>query len=440
MSEAKVRKALAQLESFEKSSGLSRRGKDWLVTASDPFHDLPLSYEGFPDVSVSGSIVQLVKQTLTIKKPASITGLWDCNIFNLPWFQAYQSGGYVLDYNRIVSGSVTQTGIHGGICALAVPTGDPTLFPQSGTGATYSLPVPAAYFSGPARVVAAGFEVHNTTSDLYRQGSVTSYRQPHPNGGEFTAILAATSAGTVLNAFTLDPRSFQPTTVAEASLLLGSRTWEAEKGCYSVCTLNTENLPTIRRTSRFPCMINSAQTNCVVGGFAGVTATPNLSERVNYNHFNLSGAYFTGLSEETTLTINFNVYIERFPTADNSDLVVLAKPSPAYDPIAIELYTRMLETMPVGVPVAENGLGDWFAGAVSELAPLFEQGLSMIPHPYAQVAAQGARYAGKIAKNFVQTSPSGGEPRLGLNEERMERKRVKRERKAAAKAKARLGA
>jgi len=72
------------------------------------------------------------------------------------------------------------------------------------------------------------------------------------------------------------------------------------------------------------------------------------------------GAYFTGLSPTTTLTINWNVLIERFPSAADADLVVLAKPSPRYDPTALELYSLCMQNMPVGVPVKENGLGDWF--------------------------------------------------------------------------------
>jgi len=51
---------------------------------------------------------------------------------------------------------------------------------------------------------------------------------------------------------------------------------------------------------------------------------------------------------------------ERFPTPSEPDLVVLAAPSAAFDPCALELYSRCMGKLPVGVPQGMNPLGEWF--------------------------------------------------------------------------------
>jgi len=102
------------------------------------------------------------------------------------------------------------------------------------------------------------------------------------------------------------------------------------------------------------------------------------------------------LSLQTTLFIRWNLYIERFPDSSLPDLVVLATPSPEYDPKALEAYSIALQDMPVAVPVAENGIGDWFSGVVNKISsvvgnvmPMAQKALSMIPHPKAQLISKG---------------------------------------------------
>jgi len=88
----------------------------------------------------------------------------------------------------------------------------------------------------------------------------------------------------------------------------------------------------------------------------------------------MGGAIFTGLSDTTTLTLNVNTFHESFPSPAENDILVLATPSATYDPVALEMFSHSLSSMPVGVPASENGLGDWFLGAVADaaefLAPL----------------------------------------------------------------------
>jgi len=116
--------------------------------------------------------------------------------------------------------------------------------------------------------------------------------------------------------------------------------------------------------------------------------------------FNQSGAYFTGLSYSTTLTLNAIYYIERFPSQQDSDLVVLAKHSCRSDPVARALYSEIIRMMPVGVPQRMNGMGEWFADAVSSAADFISPVLSAIPTPMTQGLAGIVRTAGGVAKSL----------------------------------------
>jgi len=44
--------------------------------------------------------------------------------------------------------------------------------------------------------------------------------------------------------------------------------------------------------------------------------------------FDMTGALFTGLTPQSTLTINWNIVVERFPSNQDLDLVVLAVEPP----------------------------------------------------------------------------------------------------------------
>ena len=85
----------------------------------------------------------------------------------------------------------------------------------------------------------------------------------------------------------------------------------------------------------------------------------------------LSGAYLTGLSGETTLTVNLTYYIEQFPSII-SQLKRLSAPSCPEDFAAIELYTKVARKLPTGVEVNDNFLGAFVSGVsriMQQVAP-----------------------------------------------------------------------
>jgi hypothetical protein len=151
----------------------------------------------------------------------------------------------------------------------------------------------------------------------------------------------------------------------------------------------------------------SGVVNIPTGGFAFQTV---FAAGMGITDFNIAGAYFSGLSNQTTLQVQLLRYYERFPSATvdaDQPLVVLAKPSCRFDPTALEAYSAMLRHIPTGVPARYNGLGDWFREAAETVRDIVSPVLSAIPLPMAQM---GAGILNGIGKNLVNKYTPPGAP------------------------------
>jgi len=399
------------LEKLHDQKYLSQSGKEWLKVALDPFHDSDTYCDGYPDINVSASIVQVVKQTIQIAVPASIpTGNWDCNIISFPTDTAGigTPTAVTISGNTIEIGTIGTEPSFAGVTALASPSGTPIPL-TIGTAVPGQITLPDSYMQGSARVIAKGFEVVNTTSELNVQGQVIAYRSPvaHTSGQAWTIHKPS---GVVIGAATVREINAPPTSAAEAMLLAGSRQWHAKEGGYCVSTLNTLDLHTEGETFHIPMLANDAiegseDTLGVIptmqSNLGGLATGPSM---VYTDDFNISGLYFTGLSQQTTLAITAVYYVERFPDSQETDLTVLARPSPGVDVRAMQCYSTAMSTLPPGVMVKENGLGDWFASAVSKVSEFVAPALGMIPHPLAQMASKGVAGIGSFAKTYAAPS------------------------------------
>jgi len=351
--------------------GCSKQGQYWLECCLDPFKDMPESPQGFPDLINSPSVVQVVKQSVNVAvPPVAGAGTWDCNIVMNPNVSTCPSTSYLNVAGNVYQQNAGPAEIFGGVEIFSGIAGAP--LPNSNLSAT--LPLPTGY-TGNARVLGMAFEVHNTTSDLNRQGSVVVYRQPG------AAITSLTSSALFIDpliqgkvgALDVAVMPTPPNTVANALILPNSRQWKAADGCYCVSTMSDQvNNPT-GQNGALPARLNSATAPptfflpTILSGTSGTTQFWYPSSSQMLTPFNLSGAYFSGLSNSTTLTVNATWIVERFPDYTMADLIVLATPSPAFDPIAQELYSRGAFHLPAGVKVKENGLGDFVKGVAGIL-------------------------------------------------------------------------
>ncbi len=459
---SRVNRGEKLLNRLVSESKITPTGRDWIVAAIDPFHDNQLdNLEGWPDMECGASVVRCVKQSIQIKKPAlSAAGNWDCHVVAWPMLDEYTANYYkATRVQNLVNGPaypivVPVSSPIGGVTAygvtpntdLDIQCDDPAKTLKIG-----SVSLAQEFTRGAGRLIGMGFEVHNTTADLTKQGSVAVYRQQADSRDPTTIHYYGTTYASSLPVTLV---RYPPKSLAEAMLVSGSRQWEARDGCYCVCAFSSEENPAQPSSPTVPLIQNVDEDDAenilntsavwvpvpknVLGGGAAV-----LPQRVHPIH--LSGAIFTGLSDTSTLTLNVNYFYESFPAQRDKAIMVLAKPSCKYDPCVMELYSRLVQELPVGVPVAENGLGDWFLDAATKAAKYIGPLLAAAPHPIAKGAGAALTYLGETGGDYIkrnqQTQPPNAWKRENASESeagqvqqlKKEVKKIKKKQKKTAK-------
>jgi len=300
--------------------------------------------------------------------------------------------GSVLErgYQRVTldaGGGVIQMGnkIYGG---WTVITGQNDFDWQVSTGTEVfdDVAFPPEFCSGSWRCLATGCEVTNTTAELYKGGSVTVYRSPSSS----TPTCMLSSGGTIIT-----PRGVgltPPSTQTDAALYTNSKTWDADSGCYIIATLNDPTNPYFTPSPGFAGLITPASSESLETGAGWLGYFPLLQDVAvataasGMVSMDSSGAIFNGLNTNSTLQVTVRYFLEKIPTVADANLLVLARTPAPYDPMTLEIYARALNELPVGVPVGENPMGEWFndvISAVAEWAPKIGQALGAVGVPLA---------------------------------------------------------
>lgn len=378
--------------------GLTADGEQWLMRALDPFHDDNLEKVGFPDHMSSPSVVIETMSMRTISCPAALAaGNWDCHVVQTPLAIAnenvapwsYNSGATsdgtgltpnvgILDYDA--AGTLTQ---FGGLTVDCVASGANTFSNTPVVGGRFAIDASSTLVqtiggsagdTGRCRLVASGFEIENTTAPLYKQGALTVYSSPSSPGLK-TVRPADTTGAAVRGQVALKTFGAPPRTEGKARLFHGSRTWHAENGCYVPARINSLVNPAQDFAGEL-WLAEASDNGVIHPSFApaalAVTVTPGvtLANACGNQYPNMilpidnTGAYLTGLSPQTTLTIIFRQTWEFFPSS-NSTLARVAQPSPMYDHKALEMYSHILRTLPIGTVRGDNDGGKWFRGVLT---------------------------------------------------------------------------
>jgi hypothetical protein len=365
------------LEQLVKKNKLTADGKDWLVSALDPFHDYNHQLAGYPDADASQTLVSCFQYQADVSCPAGVNGNWDAHVFTLPICNTQGFDRINIDETGSqcqIAGALFDAG------PLNICAGNPGA--PIGFGPNLSNTCLPRVFTpdlsaGNSRVIAMAYEVTNTTAEMHKQGSVTSYRMPQYPSAPGNIILT-TGNETLTGSMCCIGYRAPPASVAEINLLKGSRTWDAASGVYSVCAQSSVQNPIVSAGSTgwvykkysVPGQVTDGLISAPMWAAAHAVhpnATPVAAAETKSMPFDISGSYFSGLSHETTLTVKLRVYVERAPMFDTPSLSVLASPSAGYDTTALELYAQAISQLPVAVTVAENGLGDWFRGVIRVL-------------------------------------------------------------------------
>jgi len=356
----------------------------------------------------------MVVRNFTVSKPAGApAGAWQCSVL--------YTGLTGISTGSVRSASQFQAA-YNKATALAAPVGPVTIMAD---GAAMEM-IPdftigtisdvAVTTDTPYRVLAVGVEVHNTTAPMYRQGSVT------------TAILEPFTRdyGNVVyndtNGAPLANREFQadfladiPVNEAQLRVVPSARTWEASKGVYFVPRMLA---PTVGRAAynmrdavmEFQSTGNAYYHSQPLTGAVVAAGAVNLPvlQSPPVSGWTPMMSLFTGLSDQTTLTVTLKCLVEIFPQA-NSPLAPMSSPSAPYDCNALTAYSMIPSVAPYAVPVSENSAGDFFRKiitAAKTAAPL----LGLIPHVGTFLGAAGP-LAASVADGIVDILDPQAKPR-----------------------------
>jgi hypothetical protein len=112
-----------------------------------------------------------------------------------------------------------------------------------------------------------------------------------------------------------------------------------------------------------------------------------------------SGAYFTGLSDETVLTVTAKIYLETF-LPPRSPLVSLAHDSPPLDSAALQMINRLQRDLNPGYPLVDNDFGDFFRGIASSISRVAKPLASAMRFvaPVVPLAGKAAKVTDMVAK------------------------------------------
>lgn len=359
---------------------LTADGRDWLTLALDPFHDLNHQAAGFPDSDGSQTIVSCYQYQVDLGAPAGVVGNWDAHVFTMPTCIPADHALQSISADWKSAAPIAGAPLKLGPLTIITAAGGANLYPTTDHDVLASTTLPSLnstdLASGVTRVIGLGYEVTNTTAEINKQGSVTSYRMPQ-YASATGAICTVNDAISMVASVPVVRWRAPPANTAEANLLKGTRTWDAASGVYATAVLNSVANPLVMVNNsanlyvadpypNAPGVAVLSPTSVAIGntGPAVSVVVPSVTQQMPYD---TTGSMFTGLSNATTLTIKLKVYVERAPTYAEPHLAVLATPSAGYDVMALELYSQAISQLPVAVTVSENGAGDWFRGVVRVL-------------------------------------------------------------------------
>lgn len=365
----KAAKAERSLANTCAKLGITETGKRWLDLCLDPFKDLNMPTAGYPDSVTIPSVVQTIHDSYAVSVPASVSSgnNWDANIFI---DQLYNNVSlYATPYDSryqglFLVGQGTGAYSRGGLLIRSGPAGSPLGIQTQTFGASFKQDVLG---EGDVRLIGIGLEIHNTTSDLYKQGALVCYRVPDAPIQQLDINLLYDPGATscVPTSQTAVQLIEVPTSASQAIDMPGSIQWEAKDGAYIVPVMSSPtNYPST------PEAIIPLDNDEV----SGLTWAPKLTafgvaklmvptdDVQNIVHgFSPSGCFLTGLSYQTTLQVNLTYYVEVFPTK-SSVLRRSVQPAPGLDAKALDLYAHIIAQMPVGVEVNDNFLGAFISG------------------------------------------------------------------------------
>lgn len=408
----------------------------WLVAALDPFHDYQYSVEGLPDERTAPSVCQIHNQVLTITAPTTAAGgQWDCSVlftgFNssidFHTLHPLEGGMETMTYSNIhhLDHQTLSAGLpFGALNVWAGAAGSHIHVGAPGTVGDTNLALGSVMGSDRCRLVASGFEITNTTAEVYKQGSLTAAMLPDTacDAGlctYFDSNVGAPFAPTPVQA---DRALVMATELGPLMAVPGSQTWAAADGVYAIPRMTTvpRDIATYTFGQGMSGTVGATTRIPIIYGSSGDRATPSptgWNGAVGYqfifaprapNGFSPMQVFCSGLSPETSLTLKFRTVVEYFPSV-TSILLPLASPSPVYDPKVLAAYSYVVARAAYAEPVGQNAAGEYFR----KILMLLSMGLDAINPVFGSYApiAMAASSLAKAVSSRIQVTGEGNKIR-----------------------------
>lgn len=435
---------------------------NYLKVSLDPYHDKTIRFEGAPTSRNSSSICLVLNQEMTIAAddfPGITEPTWDAHFTMYPFINPVNC--YLSDeHNYFIQPDATTTAIMRPLGVHGVNSGTPT---YSGvTGSTlapnmrgFDLSTLQNYITGNPtvdgpgrrmlRIVGESFEVIDESPEIYQQGAVTCYRYPLDvtpqnimiQGTELAhsrwTIDGFTTASNVTIRQMLNCNSLKapPINIASAVLIPGSETWRAREGSYVVGTQYENEVPfrTLDSTPVTFCgyapqttpnwgplgyysLTNTQATSQTYQAGDSITGTvlPELLVQNAVFPFNMSGAYFTGLSAQyAVLRLRYRAYVEVLTDPADNVLSPLSSPTLPFNQNLVEFCMKVIAKEPAGVPQTWNPAGEkWkkILHTIGSVAETIGPALDMVSPELSILVGSG----GRLLKNATRQKKKKNNP------------------------------
>jgi hypothetical protein len=357
-------------------------GRQYVKRGVDPFHFGANDPVGIPDLYGGKSLLFNVERSLEVSNSGLAAGIWDCHVAFLPFLDSFGTASHKVNgvyplasqVDEFLFAASTQNMGSGLVVCKSLTSLGATFNANDAATEQYSYidlsdvltRVPAGKF----RVVSAAFKVVNTTAEIYKQGNVQLYRQSSRYDTD-SVYSRKDRNGNWWGGYSIHPFQGPPTSLADACQLRGE-TWAAAEGCIMPIHVRPCYPGLVSQSG--PLMITDNAATMGVGGYRcmnksqyipGFDSTATTGELLLDS--DISGAYFTGLSEQSTLRCTLYITIECFASPSDSGTMAISAPTPMYDPRALECYSHLLDLLPVGARSSENAAGDWLRRVKSKV-------------------------------------------------------------------------
>lgn len=442
---------------------------NFLKVSLDPYHDRTIRFEGAPTSRNSSSVCLVFNQEMTIAAddfPGITEPTWDAHFTMYPFINTVNCQ-LADEYKNLILPDITSNVVMRPMNVFAVNSGVPTYCGQTGQDLGlnqkgFDLSSLASYITGePAndgpgrrmlRIVGESFEVIDESPEIYQQGAVTCYRYPMdvtPQNMMIEGAQPANATWTItglpsvpaiqlrqfLNCHSLKP---PPVNTASAVLIPGSETWRAREGAYVVGTqyesevpfrtldstpvnfvgYSPQTQPNVSPTGYYSIIDAQCTSQTYQGGFVvGGAAAPETLLQNAVFPFNMSGAYFTGLSAQyAVLRLRYRTYVEILTDPADNVLSPLSSPTLPYSQSLVEFCMQVIAKEPAGVPQTWNPAGEkWkkILHTIGEVADTLGPALSSISPELSLVVGAG----GRLLKNATRpkkkkNTPSTQKPQI----------------------------